>query len=337
MSFLKRVGQAIRRVVASICQFYHSIGSSRFFQNSSQLTAIMVGLPLLGSTLVAGVILTGCSGGSTRTNIGLSPRVIPLGRPVPKGGGRYKVGKPYQIAGRWYYPTENQSYDRQGIASWYGEKFHGRYTSNGEIYDMDALTAAHPTLPMPTYAQVTNLRNGRTIVVRVNDRGPYKHDRIIDLSRRSANLLGFARNGTAPVRVRYLGRAPINGDDRYERRFLAQQRWHRPRYAGRQEGPLHVGTIARSRPSSYSAASGGQGGLFIQVGSFSNPQNAERMRHHISRVGPAHITEKFDARSRGQRALYQVKLGPYAHGDEARAVLEKVVGAGVRDAVIIKR
>ena len=114
-------------------------------------------------------------------------------------------------------------YDRRGWASWYGELFHGRRTANGEIYDMDRLSAAHPTLPLPVYAQVTNLKNGRTIVVRINDRGPFANDRIIDLSRRSAEALGFRRQGTAPVRVRYLQRAPLSGDDSYEQHFLMSQ------------------------------------------------------------------------------------------------------------------
>jgi rare lipoprotein A len=152
---------------------------------------------------------------------GLGERVIPLGQPVPKGGGRYMVGEPYDIAGVKYSPREDPSYDRTGRASWYGELFHGRRTANGEIYDMDRLSAAHPTLPLPVYAQVTNLKNGRSVVVRVNDRGPFANDRIIDLSRRSADVLGFRRQGTVPVRVRYLRRAPLSGDDSYERQYLA--------------------------------------------------------------------------------------------------------------------
>lgn len=155
----------------------------------------------------------------------LGERVIPLGQPVPKGGGAYSIGKPYQIAGAWYTPREEPGYDRVGSASWYGELFHGRRTANGEIYDMDRLSAAHPTLPLPVYARVTNLNNGRSLVVRINDRGPYARDRIIDLSRRSAELLGFRGNGTATVRVKYLGRAPLNGDDSYERKYLASQSW----------------------------------------------------------------------------------------------------------------
>ncbi len=110
--------------------------------------------------------------------------------------GIYKVGQPYQIDGTWYYPAEDWTYDETGIASWYGEQFHGKYTANGEIFDLNALTAAHRTLPMPSVVQVTNLDNGRSIELRVNDRGPYARGRIIDLSRRAAQLLGF--EGKAP-------------------------------------------------------------------------------------------------------------------------------------------
>jgi rare lipoprotein A len=155
----------------------------------------------------------------------LSPRIIKVGDPVPKGGGVYKLGDPYLAGGKWFVPVDDRSYDRVGLASWYGDFFHGRRTANGEIYDMHALTAAHPTLPMPAYATVTNLANNRTIVVRINDRGPYHDSRIIDLSHRAAQLLGFYGQGTAAVRVRYHSAAPLNGDDSYERSVLAQQPW----------------------------------------------------------------------------------------------------------------
>src|SRR5260221_4804660 len=120
------------------------------------------------------------------------------------GKGIYKVGKPYQIDGAWYYPAEDWNYNETGIASWYGEAFHGKDTANGESFDLNAITAAHRTLPMPTIVEVTNLENGRTLQVRVNDRGPYARGRIIDLSRRSAQLLGFEGQGTAKVRVKIL-------------------------------------------------------------------------------------------------------------------------------------
>lgn len=115
--------------------------------------------------------------------------------------GTYKVGKPYQIDGIWYYPREDWSYDETGIASWYGEQFHGRYTADGEIFNLNDLSAAHRTLPMPVVVRVTNLENGRSIKLRVNDRGPYARGRIIDVSRRAAQMLGFEGQGTAKVRV----------------------------------------------------------------------------------------------------------------------------------------
>jgi rare lipoprotein A len=155
----------------------------------------------------------------------LSPRLIKVGDPVPRGGGVFKLGEPYLAGGKWYVPINDRSYDRVGVASWYGDFFHGRPTANGEIYDMNALTAAHPTLPLPTYAAVTNLENNRTIVVRINDRGPYHEGRIIDLSHKAAQMLGFFGRGTAPVRVRYLSPAPLSGDDSYERTVLARQPW----------------------------------------------------------------------------------------------------------------
>jgi rare lipoprotein A len=121
------------------------------------------------------------------------------------------VGDPYEIAGVWYYPREDPEYDETGIGSWYGEQFHGRLTANGETFDRNAISAAHPTLPMPVNARVTNLENGRSLVVRINDRGPFVNDRIIDLSERAAELLGYRIQGTARVRVIFLGRAELNG------------------------------------------------------------------------------------------------------------------------------
>lgn len=161
-----------------------------------------------------------------RTGTSASPRVVGEGQSVPRGGGSYKIGSPYKVSGRWYVPREEPAYDRTGMASWYGADFHGRRTANGEIFDMGALTAAHPTLPIPSYAYVTNLENGRTLLVRINDRGPYAHDRIIDMSRRSARELGFEGQGVTRVRVRYAGRAPLDGHDGRERQHLAAQSWH---------------------------------------------------------------------------------------------------------------
>src|SRR5216683_2624079 len=142
-----------------------------------------------------------------------SPRVVALGDPVPKGGGTYRVGKPYTVGGRIYVPEEDVNYREEGLASWYGDDFHGRLTANGEVFDMDSLSAAHPTLPMPCYARVTNISNGKSLVVRVNDRGPYHGNRLIDVSNKAAQLLDFKGNGVARVRVEYVGRAPLEGTD----------------------------------------------------------------------------------------------------------------------------
>ncbi len=121
-----------------------------------------------------------------------------------------KVGNPYKVAGIWYYPKEEPDYSKQGIASWYGPKFHGRKTSNGEIFDMNRLTAAHPTLPLPSIVRVTNLENGRTIDLRLNDRGPFAHGRVIDLSRAAAEKLGYRETGLANVRVQYISPASLD-------------------------------------------------------------------------------------------------------------------------------
>jgi rare lipoprotein A len=200
-------------------------------------------------------VLSDCSSSDKLTSrvdpkygVASSPRVVEPGQPVPKGGGTYRVGKPYMVAGRMYVPEEDVNYRIDGMASWYGSDFHGRLTANGEVYDMDAISAAHPTLPMPSYVRVTNLANRRSLVVRVNDRGPYHGDRVIDLSTGAAHLLGFHSNGVARVRVEYVGRAPLEGSD--DRVLTATLRHGTPAPA-----PASV-LVASTRP----VAVGGDGG-----------------------------------------------------------------------------
>ena len=184
---------------------------------------------VIGAALAAGACSRSSSGpGPTsdnrinpKTGTSASPRLFTEGQTIPKGGGTYKIGAPYKIGTRWYVPAEDPHYDRTGLASWYGADFHGRKTANGEVFDMNALTAAHPTLPIPSYAYVTNLSNNRTILVRINDRGPYAHDRVLDLSRRAARELGSEGAGVTQVRVKYAGRAPLGGNDAHEQKFLA--------------------------------------------------------------------------------------------------------------------
>src|SRR5881227_4102355 len=189
----------------------------------------MVALARFGAVALGCLLLANCSSSSKLTSrvdprygVAASPRVVEPGQPVPKGGGVYRVGKPYQVAGVTYTPEENGRYRSEGLASWYGDDFHGRLTANGEVFDMASLTAAHPTLPIPSYARVTNLTNGKSLIVRVNDRGPYHGNRLIDVSNRAAELLEFKGNGVARVRVEYVARAPLEGSD--DRQLVATLR-----------------------------------------------------------------------------------------------------------------
>ena len=169
-----------------------------------------------GACAVLCLALAHCSNSSNvdaRYGVSPSARLIEPGEPVPKGGGVYRVGSPYVVGGRVYVPQDDPHYRAEGIASWYGSDFYGRATANGEVFDADSISAAHPTLPLPSYARVTNLSNGRSLIVRVNDRGPYAANRIIDVSKRAARLLAFTERGTAMVRVEYVGRAPMEGSD----------------------------------------------------------------------------------------------------------------------------
>jgi rare lipoprotein A len=149
---------------------------------------------------------------SERTYGPASPRIATAG-PMPRGGGHAVVGVAYNVAGKTYTPTDTPSFTQVGLASWYGDAFHGRLTANGEVYDVNGLTAAHPTLPLPSYVRVTDMENGRSIIVRVNDRGPFASDRIIDVSERVAGILGFQDDGTAKVKLDYIGPARMDGLD----------------------------------------------------------------------------------------------------------------------------
>jgi rare lipoprotein A len=202
----------------------------------------------MGAVVCGCLALANCSASKVMSDK-YSPRVVADGEPVPKGGGAYRVGQPYTINGQTYYPTDNPSYRAEGIASWYGPDFHGRLTANGEVFDMHGISAAHPTMPLPSYARVTNLDNGRSIIVRVNDRGPYARNRIIDLSTGAANALHFYGDGLAHVRVEYVGRAPLQGSD--DRVLLATLREGAPAAVPSQ---LMVASAAPFVPSFEDAA-----------------------------------------------------------------------------------
>ncbi len=255
-------------------------------------------------------------------------------------GGIYKVGKPYKIAGEWYYPRENTKYDNIGIASWYGPKFQGRRTANGEIFDMNLLTAAHPTLPMPVMVQVTNLENGRSMKLRVNDRGPFKKNREIDLSRRAAEILGFKDKGTARVRVKYLHRAPlynqrgqlISGDESDSFVFDKPYTPTRDRYVS--AAPItDVETKSldgQDLPSKKSVLPKQK--YYVQLGVFSRKESAEALRQKLGQIGQVEVSEL----TSGGRQLYRVRVGPVNSRVDANILVDDVLDNGHQDAFILE-
>ena len=255
-------------------------------------------------------------------------------------GGIYKVGNPYKIAGEWYYPRENTKYDNIGIASWYGPKFQGRRTANGEIFDMNLLTAAHPTLPMPVMVQVTNLENGRSMKLRVNDRGPFKKNREIDLSRRAAEILGFKDKGTARVRVKYLHRAPlynqrgqlISGDESDSFVFDKPYTPTRDRYVS--AAPItEVETKSldgQDLPSKKSVLPKQK--YYVQLGVFSRKDSAEALRQKLGQIGQVEVSEL----TSGGRQLYRVRVGPVNSRVDANILVDDVLDNGHQDAFILE-
>ncbi len=258
----------------------------------------------------------------------------PLGR-----GGVYKVGDPYQVEGVWYKPKEDPDYSFTGIASWYGQPFHGRRTANGETYDMNALTAAHKTLPMPVYVRVTNLINGRSLVLRVNDRGPFVNGRIIDVSRRAAQLLGFINQGTARVRVEMVDRG---GKVRFARKPLTSEAEKRAVKAAPRK-PVAVAKlppakgvpvapkIAEDLPPSVRLEPVKPTQVFIQAGAFTNQQNADRLRAKLSPLGQVSIST---VRIKG-RKFFRVRVGPLESLPLADQTLAKIIESGHSGARIV--
>lgn len=269
--------------------------------------------------------------------------------------GRYKVGSPYQIKGTWYYPAEDFDYTETGIASWYGPNFHGKKTANGETYNQNDLTAAHRTLPMPSAVRVTNLENGRSIVLRINDRGPFARGRIIDVSRRGAQLLAFERNGTAKVRVdiledesRQLKVAALNGGkpqiqvSASPREAVVSQPLpsnnapaQTARQAPVQTAPLEPAPVTRSQtpvlPDEVEILPVSPTGIYVQAGAFSRLENALRMRDRVFDMGPTQISRFAVSGSE----IYRVRIGPLQTVEIADATLSQVVGAGVDGAQLI--
>jgi rare lipoprotein A len=261
--------------------------------------------------------------------------------PVPKGGGKYHVGKPYQVAGRRFHPKVQPGYDRQGAASWYGEAFHRRKTSNGEYFDMNMLSAAHPTLPLPSYAKVTNLQNGESVIVRINDRGPFVGTRIIDLSKRTADVLGFRGAGKADVRVQWIGNAPLNDRGNHLAMMNKTLRMgagmkNLVAAAGGNAAPARNQVAEKqmkrknTRIVEVASAEPSTAPVHVLVGNFSKLSNAQAAYDQVSTLGPAQLVEL----SGGTR--YRVQLGPFRSKLGARDVLEQLRAEGFPDAVIVK-
>jgi rare lipoprotein A len=299
------------------------------------------GTARIGVLLCAFGILTACSSSG-----GLRPssRVYGLNDKIPEGGGYYKVGNPYVIDGKTYYPKEDKHYDRIGMASWYGADFHGRKTANGEIYDMNRLSAAHRTMPLPSYAKITNLKNGRSVIVRVNDRGPYARDREIDMSRAAAKVLAFTQQGTTKVRVQYMGRAPLEGDG--NRLRIANQnlvQGHGMSTAslltGQDRGKTYRyhrrGTPEKSDLSQSASAAPNMppanGEIYVQAASFSDPVSANALKTRLSSYGSTVV----EPANTAQGMFYRVRLGPMKDEDMAFRTLARVRAAGHDSARIV--
>jgi peptidoglycan lytic transglycosylase len=273
------------------------------------------------------------------------------------GEGQYKIGNPYQIDGVWYYPRIDYDYRETGIASWYGPNFHGNLTANGEVYNQYELTAAHRTLPMPSMVRVTNLENGRSIAVRVNDRGPFKNGRIIDLSTRAAQLLGFQKVGTAKVMVEVLEPESRKLASVAQSREAAGMAPEAVPVVAVQSSPIDGVTNGSqsaipapmpvavadaqsdARPPLIEPEPDGRvtrqpvraTNIYVQAGAFVLRENALRLGARLSIFGPTSITESL----KGQQRFYRVRLGPVDSVDDADRLLATLLENGHKDARVV--
>lgn len=267
---------------------------------------------------------------------------------VADGRSSYKVGGTYVIGGQVYSPNENYAYNESGMASWYGPGFHGKRTANGEAYDQRAMTAAHRTLPMPSVVRVTNLDSGNSVVVRVNDRGPFAHSRIIDVSKAAAEKLDMIRSGVASVRVEILPNesrrmkdiAQNGGSVSEQVAAMQGAPTLAPRAAIAAVPPPPPPPPPATRPVAPAptittlatpAPSAPAQGYFVQAGAFSSIDGAERVRATLAHFGDSAISQT----SFGPTSLYRVRLGPFASADVAQSTMGRVHQAGYRDARVV--
>jgi len=298
--------------------------------------------------LLGGLALSGCA--ETQLVVHAAKKYVNADRSAPPTGklvetdetapvgtrrGHYKVGDPYVVAGVKYFPKEDPAYDVTGIASWYGEAFHGKDTANGEVYDMNLLTAAHKTLPMPVFVRVTNLENGRAIELRVNDRGPFVNSRIIDISRRGAQLLGFFKQGTAKVRVQIIssagqkGRVLSRGTTTDEERNAVKAAPIGTVQVAQLAPPLGVAVApstvqVSSVPEVQQTTVAKPAEMFVQAGAFSNYQNALQLKAQLGGMGETKITSVMV----GQVEYFRVRIGPIATLLLADQTLEGMIQSG---------
>ena len=291
--------------------------------------------------------------------------------PAGQSKGRFKVGSPYKIAGKTYYPRETYSFEQTGIASWYGPNFHGKKTANGEIFDMYELTAAHKTLQMPSLVRVTNLENGRSIIVRINDRGPFSKGRIIDMSKRGAELLGFINQGTARVKVqvlseesRKIGQAAKQGLDTRRTEVAMNKPGFQPISQQKREPITRQPMLTKPQNTQVASNAGvpavesvaldtnipghinngnfypdpvvKQGApkstkIYVQAGAFSNPANAENLAASLKSVGNAHV----DPSIVNGRNFYRVRIGPLDSVPQADQMLAQLSQRGRYDAIVV--
>ena len=267
---------------------------------------------------------------------------------------RYKVGDPYQIEGKWYYPERDLTYDKTGIGSWYGDEFAGKPTANGEIFDPNIVSAAHKTLPMPSVVRVTNLDNGKSLVVRINDRGPFVAGRIIDLSREAARLIGYKDKGIARVRVQILpeetlrleklgkaGQFPLlnEGDDAPKPEVTAAKqpsvkltaRTTRSTATRQTSGQSSVELLTQARKGLVLQTEPIATQIWVQIGAFHSETNAQNMLEKMKSLSEGRISE---GQKDGKR-LYRVQLGPAQTVQSADALLRRALQQGYNGANII--
>jgi len=253
----------------------------------------------------------------------------------------YKIGKKYNVGGKYYYPKRDLYYNKTGIASWYGPKFHGKLTANGEIYNQYALTAAHKTLPLPSAVKVTNLKNNKSVVLRINDRGPFVNDRIIDLSSKAADILDLKKNGTGLVRVILLK------DKSLLLEKLAKNGSF-PEIADLPKAELPIVKIPITTTVKIDGKSKKNNSLkkiikydlnnlkkeyniFIQIASFSSSQNAKIMKDKVSYIEKVKIYKKLSR----NKTFYQVKAGPFKSVKKVDELHSLLLQKGMQGAKII--